>query len=256
MISDRVHQILEKIQFYLKNKPNYQGLCETEKINPPKVMAVSKRFGCEDILKAYQAGLVDFGENYLQEAIEKIDDLRTQAPDVCYKMVWHYIGQAQSNKCKYLVKYFDWVQTVDSIDFADKLNREMGKYLEKQNLLSEKPLPQTKRLAINICIQVNIDNSPTKNGVACDEVLEIAEYIQKNCPYLKLRGIMAIPDYIDDQILRQHYQKAYLTYAQLQKTQGQMIDTLSIGMSQDMQIAIEEGSTMLRIGQAIFGPRV
>lgn len=194
------------------------------------LLAVSKKFPAEKIREAYHAGLCHFGENYVQEALGKIkqlDDLNIE---------WHYIGAIQSNKAKQIAQHFDWVQTVDRIKVARLLNESRA----------YQPL--------NVCIQVNIDNEATKAGIKPEDVLALAKQVQQ-LPNLRLRGLMAIPKVSDDAAQRQQsFTKMHELFNALNE-QGFSLDTLSMGMSHDYALAIGSGSTMVRVGTAIFGKR-
>lgn len=197
------------------------------------LLAVSKTKPIEDIVAAYDAGQREFGENYVQEGVEKISKL-AHLKDI----VWHMIGPLQSNKCKPVAQHFDWVQSVDREKIAKRLN---------DNRPTDKP-------ALNICLQININNEDTKSGMRLHELDNLAEYVSQ-LPNLQLRGLMAIPENTDDeQQLITTFQQLYDCFLRLQ-SRYPSIDTLSMGMSNDMQLAIANGSTMVRIGTAIFGER-
>jgi pyridoxal phosphate enzyme (YggS family) len=195
-------------------------------------MAVSKKQSSENIREAYQAGQKDFGENYLQESISKIQELRD------LEIVWHYIGSIQSNKSKLIAENYDWVHSIDKISTLKKINKYRGSVNRK----------------INICIQVNIDAEDTKSGLYMNEV----EDFIKGCSsmnWVNIRGLMAIPKYQSDSDLKSKaFKKIKHLFDDLIK-KGYKLDTLSIGMSSDYEEAIESGSTIVRIGTAIFGER-
>ena len=196
-----------------------------------RLVAVSKGQVQEKILEALNAGHNIFGENYVQEAIDK------QKGFTDYKIEWHFIGPIQSNKCKLIAENFQWVQTVDRIKVADKLNMFNP---------SERPL--------NICIQINISNEDTKSGVKINEIDALVNHIS-TLGKLKLRGLMAIPSNTnEDKILMDEYTQLKMIYEDL-KFRYSTIDTLSIGMSNDYLLAIENGSNLVRIGSKIFGSR-
>jgi pyridoxal phosphate enzyme (YggS family) len=198
-----------------------------------QLLAVSKTRPAEDIREAYQAGQRAFGENYLQEALQKIQQLADT------DIEWHFIGPIQSNKTRDIAQHFDWVHSVDRLKIARRLNEQRPE--------SSAPL--------SICLQVNIDNEASKSGVKPQEALQIAKDIQ-NLPRLRLRGLMAIPSASADfEIQRAAFAKLRALYETIQQ-QGIELDTLSMGMSNDLKAAIAEGSTMVRIGTAIFGPRL
>ena len=208
------------------------------------LLAVSKTVSPEAIKQAIAAGQRDFGENYIAEGVEKIAALAAETAQ--YGLQWHCIGPVQSNKTRLVAQHFDWVHTVDRLKIAERLNEQRP--------------ADAKRL--QVCIQVNIDNSPSKSGVLPDEVLALAQGIAK-LPRLQLRGIMAIPDIpvnMGDDItmnniaLQVIYTPARAIFEHL-NTLNYQLDTLSIGMSADLEPAILAGSTQVRVGSAIFGAR-
>ena len=205
----------------------YKEIRQTIKQPDIRVVAVSKNQPIEKIEVAYAQGARDFGENYLQEAEDKIfkcpQDIR-----------WHFIGALQSNKTRKVAKLFHWVQTVDRLKIAHRLSEQRPKNLPP----------------LNICLQVNVDQEPQKAGCLPEQCLPLAQAISK-LPRLKLRGIMIIPKSQPEPELRQSFQKASELFNHLKKS-GLEVDTLSMGMSQDYPIAIEHGCTMVRIGTAIF----
>lgn len=203
--------------------------------NNINLLAVSKTKPVDLIQQAYDWGQRNFAENYLQEAVEKIAQLKSNYPDI----VWHFIGKLQSNKAKIAAETFDWVQSIDSLKLAEKLNK-----FRPENL----PV-------LNICIQVNITNESQKSGVAISEINQLAEKISQ-LPRLKLRGLMAMGYAGANNMAKNKacYQNLYQVFQGL-KSNYSSIDTLSLGMSQDMALAIEHGSTMVRVGTAIFGER-
>ena len=201
-------------------------------IDSVTLMAVSKKQSSENIREAYQAGQKDFGENYLQESISKIHELHD------LEIIWHYIGSIQSNKSKLIAENYDWVHSIDKISTLKKINKYRDGFSRK----------------INICIQVNIDAEETKSGIYMNEV----EDFIKECNSMKqvnIRGLMAIPKYQSDSDLKNKaFMKIKHLFDDLIK-KGYKLDTLSIGMSSDYEEAIESGSTIVRIGTAIFGER-
>ena len=207
--------------------------CELSKKDPRKVTLIgaSKSQSIEKIQEAYLAGLTHFGENYLQEAEEKISKLDD-------KIIWHFIGSLQSRKAKKVAEIFDWVHTVDTYKVAKKLNDSR---------------PESKGL-LNVCIQINIDSEDTKSGLS-EDLLEGFIEDTLNLKNLKFRGLMVIPkprEAIEDQKIV--FRKVNLINESLKK-KGFKFDTLSMGMSTDYGAAIQEGATMIRIGTGIFGPR-
>ncbi len=202
--------------------------------DPAKValLAVSKTRPVEDIQAAMEAGLTCFGENYLQEALPKIEALSGE------KISWHFIGPVQSNKTRDLAAHFDWVQSVDRLKVATRLSA--------QRSFSATPL--------NVCVQVNIDAEPQKAGVLPDDAELLCQAVSK-LPQLRLRGLMIIPAASDD-IEKQYssFVAARQLFDQI-RANGLPLDTLSMGMSGDLEAAVRAGSSMVRIGTDIFGPR-
>lgn len=199
---------------------------------PVNLLAVSKTWPAENLKEAYLAGQRCFGENYLQEALIKINSLAE------YDIEWHFIGPIQSNKTKDITRHFDWVHSVDRAKIAQRLSNQRPEHLAP----------------LNICIQVNIDDEASKAGVQADDLFILAENIaQYN--NLQLRGLMIIPTKTNVTDHQQHaFQRAHQLFLQLSK-QYPSVDTLSMGMSSDMELAISEGSTMVRVGTALFGQR-
>ena len=201
-----------------------------------QLLAVSKTFPAEAVLEAMAAGQGAFGENYLQEALEKIAHVARAQPDA--KVEWHFIGPIQSNKTRPIASSFDWVHTVERLKIAQRL--------------SEQRPPELGPL--NICLQVNISGEASKSGASEAELPELARAVAQ-LPNLRLRGLMAIPERATDG----EQQRA--AFARLRKlfdalrADGLALDTLSMGMSGDMDAAIAEGATIVRIGSAIFGAR-
>lgn len=204
-------------------------------LNSVRLLAVSKTKSVMQIEEAIHAGQFAFGENYVQEAIEKIQQLNQQ-----YKnLEWHYIGQVQKNKIAHLANYFDWVQTIENEASAQKLNDECHKVNKK----------------INVCIQVNVSREVQKNGILIEDVSVLAKFIIDKCPQLCLRGLMTIVlNTSDENLLEKMFVEMRACYDTL-KVAYASIDTLSMGMSHDWKIAVNCGSTMVRIGSAIFGER-
>ena len=198
----------------------------------PRIIAVSKTRNAQQIEAVYQSGLMEFGENYLQEATKKM--ALTSHLDIC----WHFIGPIQSNKTAVIARHFDWVQSVDRIKIAKRLS-------------DQRPADMPP---LKICIQINADREDTKSGIDIEDLGDFAAQI-RSYSQLKLRGIMCIPkqrEHVEDQIVA--YKKIVTRFRSLQQ-QYPDIDTLSLGMSGDLEAAIKAGSTMLRIGTDIFGPR-
>jgi pyridoxal phosphate enzyme (YggS family) len=201
-----------------------------------QLLAVSKTKPIEAIYAAYQAGQRQFGESYVQEAIPKIQLLQTNADYA--DIEWHFIGPLQSNKTKPVAEHFDWVHSVDREKIAQRLNEQRPAHLP----------------ALNICLQINISGEQTKSGINADEVFGLAGIISQ-FPRLKLRGLMTIAENTDDMnVVRDNFLHMQQLFNQL-KSQYPSVDTLSMGMTDDMSLAISCGSTMVRIGTAIFGSR-
>jgi pyridoxal phosphate enzyme (YggS family) len=196
------------------------------------LLAVSKTWGLEAVRAAHAAGQTAFGENYIQEAVDKIGALKDLA------LEWHCIGPIQSNKTRLVAEHFDWVHSVDRIKIAQRLSEQRPDQLPP----------------LQVCIQVNVDGGETKSGVSPQELPALAQAVAA-LPRLQLRGLMTIPEpaETDAQMRAVHAQAKNLLEALRQ--QGLSLDTLSMGMSADMDAAIAEGSTMVRVGTAIFGKR-
>lgn len=198
-----------------------------------QLLAVSKTWPAEKLRELAELGQQRFGENYLQEALEKIQTLAD------LNLEWHFIGPIQSNKTKDIATAFDWAQSLDRIKIARRLSEQRP----------------TSLAPLNVCIQVNIDNEQSKSGIAADDVLDFAEQLTE-FEQLTLRGLMVIPSKSENEA-DQHasFKKAYALFEQLQQRYAS-VDTLSMGMTGDMAVAIAEGSTMVRIGTALFGARL
>ncbi len=196
------------------------------------LLAVSKTFPPDAVREAYQAGQRAFGENYLQEALDKIEQLRD------LPLEWHFIGPIQSNKTRPIAEHFAWVHSVDRLKIAERLSAQRPAALPP----------------LNLCIQVNVSGEQSKSGIAPSEALALAQAVAR-LPNVVLRGLMAIPASADDpEAQRKPF--AHLRQLLLQiNAHGLHLDTLSMGMSQDMEAAILEGATIVRIGSAIFGTR-
>ena len=205
-----------------------------------RLLAVSKKFGVDAVLQAVSDGQRVFGENYIVEGVEKITALKAMLP-AGITLEWHCIGPVQSNKTRLVAEHFDWVQSVDRLKSAERL--------------SEQRPPDLPPL--QICIQVNIDGGATKSGVAPEDAQALAQAVS-NLPRLQLRGLMAIPesapDFIADCALHTRADELFYQINSAGVLPVAM-DTLSIGMTADMEAAIQAGSTMVRVGTAIFGSR-
>ena len=200
------------------------------------LLAVSKTQPVSAIVEAAEAGQLAFGENYEQEAVRKILAIRQERPDL--KLQWHFIGPIQSNKTRAIAEYFDWVHSVD--------RERIARRLSDQRPANMPPL--------NICLQVNISGENSKSGVRPEELADLAKAVS-GMPHLKLRGLMAIPEpQPDPEKQRQPFNAMKTLFERLRKA-GYDLDTLSMGMSDDMEAAVQEGATTVRIGTAIFGQR-
>ena len=211
-----------------------QSACQAAGRDPASVrlLAVSKTFGADEVRQAHAAGQQAFGENYIQEGVDKIQTLQ----DV--DLEWHCIGPIQSNKTRLVAAHFDWVHSVDRLKTAERLSA--------QRPASMPPL--------QVCIQVNIDGGENKSGVLPDQALALAQAVAA-LPQLQLRGIMTIPEPHEDAALtRDVHAQAHALWLQL-KSRGLDLDTLSMGMTADLEAAVQAGSTMVRVGTAIFGRR-
>ena len=209
--------------------------CERDP-NTIQLIAVSKTKPVEQVIEAINAGQLAFGENYVQEGVEKIQYFEKNMPN--NDLIWHFIGPLQSNKSKLVAEHFDWMHTIDRLKIAQRLNDQRPKDMAK----------------LNVLIQVNISQEASKSGVKPEEVADLVKQIVI-LPNLNLRGLMAIPEIEND------YDKQLNVFTKMQQLLQSLqkdypfMDTLSMGMSGDMQAAIVAGSTMVRIGTAIFGAR-
>ena len=204
-------------------------------IDSVQLLAVSKTFPADAVAVVAALGQRDFGENYVQEGVDKIVALNSVAG-----LVWHCIGPLQSNKTRLVAEHFDWVHSVDRLKIAQRLSEQRPAHLPP----------------LQVCLQVNIDGGPTKAGVAPAEALALAQAVAA-LPRLVLRGVMTIPDAVDgfDAQLAVHTQAKRL-FDELQTALGlPHFDTLSMGMSADLEAAVQAGSTMVRVGTAVFGAR-
>jgi len=198
------------------------------------LLAVSKTFPAEDVRAAFDAGQRAFGENYVQEAVAKI----TELADLRSEIEWHFIGPLQSNKTKVVAENFDWVHSVDRLKIAERLSDQRPDGMPP----------------LNVCLQINVSGEDSKSGVAPDDALALAHQIAA-LPRLRLRGLMAIPEpagTLDEQRVPHRRLREIMDTL---RADGLELDTLSMGMSADIEPAILEGATMVRIGTAIFGAR-
>jgi len=209
---------------------SHSGRCAD---NPVTLLAVSKRHSLETIHALYELGQRDFGESYLQEALTKIKT--TPHTDI----IWHFIGPIQSNKSKDIAQNFQWVHSVDRVKIARRLSTQYP----------------DKAAPLNICLQINISQEAQKSGFSSHEIFTVMQEII-NLPNLSIRGLMAIPkptNNLTEQ--KQAFHQLNALMQQLNKEFKLNMDTLSMGMSNDLEAAIEEGATIIRVGTALFGPR-
>jgi len=201
-----------------------------------QLLALSKTFSADDVRQVAACGQRDFGENYIQEGVDKIIALQDCQPT----LAWHCIGPIQSNKTKLVAEHFDWAHTVDRLKIAQRLNDQRPAHLPP----------------LNVCLQVNIDGGETKSGIAPADVLALAAEVAK-LPRVVLRGLMTIPDPVEgfDAQVAVHA-KARALFDEVKAALNlPQFDTLSMGMTGDLEAAVQAGSTMVRVGTAIFGGR-
>jgi pyridoxal phosphate enzyme (YggS family) len=224
LLSDNIAKLLQRVRLSAQ-----KSQCGDRDI---LLLAVSKTRPAEDIRAAHNCGLNDFGESYLQEALQKIEALQDLT------LTWHFIGPIQSNKTRPIAEHFDWVHSVDRSKIARRLNEQRPAGLAP----------------LQVCLQVNISGESTKSGASLEELPQLVSEII-TLPRLQLRGLMAIPAATDDaQLQQQSFARLRAALTQLQAIAPNM-DTLSMGMSGDMDAAIAEGATIVRVGTAIFGRR-
>jgi pyridoxal phosphate enzyme (YggS family) len=204
------------------------------------LLAVSKTFGAQAVREAAEAGQTCFGENYIQEAVEKI--AQVAAMGLPRRLQWHCIGPVQSNKTRLVAEHFDWVHTVDRLKIAERLAQQRPAHLAP----------------LQVCIQVNVDGGATKSGVGAQDALELARAVAR-LPQLRLRGVMSIPDPVagfDAQCAVHRRVRAVFDAIAASGVPGlEQFDTLSLGMTGDLEAAIAAGSTLVRVGSGIFGAR-
>lgn len=228
-IAERYHQLLSSVR--------EQEIRFQRTPGSVTVLAVSKTHGVDMLRDAWSAGIREFGENYVQEALGKIHELsspHSQTPGI----IWHFIGPIQSNKTRDIAAHFDWVHSVDRIKIVQRLQDQRPANLP----------------ALNVCIQVNLSNELTKSGTDLDQARELCAAVS-TMDRLRLRGLMAIPAPCDD---HEQQRAAFRPLAELFRELQQQypsMDTLSMGMSNDYPAAIAEGATLLRIGSLLFGSR-
>jgi len=223
-IAENLHRVQARIQ----------SACQAAGRDPTSVrlLAVSKTFDADAVRQAHAAGQTAFGENYIQEGVDKIQALQDLG------LEWHCIGPIQSNKTRLVAAHFDWVHSVDRLKTAERLS-------------AQRP---TTLAPLQVCIQVNMDGGENKSGVVPDQALALAQAVTA-LPHLQLRGIMSIPEpYEDEALTRAVHAQAHALWLHL-KSQGLSLDTLSMGMTADLEAAVQQGSSMVRVGTAIFGSR-
>ena len=222
MINKRLKQLLAQIR--------QAEITYNRKQGDVLLLAVSKTKTAQDIAQAYSAGQRHFGENYYQEALKKQQELSA------YDITWHFIGPIQSNKTKAIATNFNWVHSVDSFKIAKRLSEQRPSALPP----------------LNICLQVNISGEQSKSGIALNELPEMCALVTA-LPNIKLRGVMAVPEPEENfELQRQPFKVLYQTVTKLGDFK---LDTYSFGMSSDLNAAIAEGATIVRIGTALFGAR-
>lgn len=198
------------------------------------LLAVSKLHPAEAVRAALDAGLTRFGENYVQEGLDKIQALASERG----RIEWHLIGPLQSNKTRAVAEAFDWVQSIDRLKIAQRLSEQRPAGLAP----------------LDVCVQVNVSGEASKHGVTLDALPALAHAVAA-LPRLRLRGLMAIPAPATDEATQREPLKALRTAYERLRAEGLPLDTLSVGMSDDLEAAVAEGSTLLRIGTALFGAR-
>jgi PLP dependent protein len=224
LLSDNIAKLLQRVRRSAQ-KSQYRN-------SDILVVAVSKTRTAQDIRAAHACGLMHFGENYVQEALQKIHELQD------LPLVWHFIGPIQSNKTGHIAEHFDWVHSIDRERIATRLSEQRPPHLPP----------------LQVCLQVNISGEDSKSGARVEELPQLARTVLA-LPHLKLRGLMAIPAAnADAGQQHEHFNQMREALAQL-RTLAPDIDTLSMGMSEDLEAAIVEGATIVRVGTAIFGPR-
>jgi len=200
-----------------------------------RVLAVSKTRSSAEIRLAYDSGIENFGENYVQEAVQKIHELRD------LPLTWHYIGGIQSNKTKDLARYFQWVHSIDRANIASRLNAARAEFRPNNPL--------------NVCLQLNLDEEVQKSGVSARDVEELLRHT-KQLTHLRVRGFMTIPKpNSDSAFIQEGFRQAAELFRKYRDIGDDNWDTLSMGMSNDFAIAVAEGATLLRLGTVLFGPR-
>lgn len=233
---------MSKAELLAKTQARIASACRKANREPGSVqlLAVSKTFPLSDILEFHACGQTAFGENYLQEAVDKITQLadHPNAQTGTPAIQWHFIGPIQSNKTKPIAEHFQWVHSVDRLKIAQRLSDQRPDQL--------KPL--------NVLVQINTSGEASKSGVDPGDAIELCKTIH-SLPNLRLRGLMTIPSNTDNEaLLKAEFLQCKSVFDELNK-QGLQLDTLSMGMSADLELAIECGSSCVRVGSALFGAR-
>ncbi|WNO05073.1 YggS family pyridoxal phosphate-dependent enzyme [Rhodoferax mekongensis] len=224
MIADNLHAVAQRIAQACTQSGRPAGSV--------RLLAVSKTFGPDAVQQAFDAGQRAFGENYIQEAVDKITALSALAIE------WHCIGPIQSNKTRLVAEHFQWAHTVDRLKIAQRLSDQRPPHLPP----------------LQVCIQVNVDGGPNKSGVTPQDAVALALEVAQ-LPRLQLRGIMCIPEPAPDFVAARAVFMSAKAVFDAMVAQGLPLDTLSMGMSGDLDAAVAGGSTMVRVGSAIFGAR-
>jgi hypothetical protein len=226
MIADKLAHVRERIA----------SACASARrpVQSVTLLAVSKTFPADAVREAFTAGQTRFGENYVQEGLDKIDALADLRPSI----EWHLIGPLQSNKTRAVAEQFDWVHSIDRLKVAERLSAQRPRALPP----------------LSICLQVNISGEATKSGVAPADVPALARAAAA-LPRLRLRGLMAIPEVVADAERQRAPHRALRELLEALRRDGLLLDTMSAGMSGDLEAAIAEGATLVRVGTAIFGDR-
>jgi PLP dependent protein len=227
---------LDQVRNRIEKAASLAGRC----VDSITLLGVTKGQPAELVRQAAGAGLRDFGESYLQEALEKIALVARPSGEVAapYQLTWHFIGRLQSNKTRPVAETFAWVHAVDRLKIAERLAEQRPYYAPP----------------LNVCLQVNVAGEASKGGVGLAELPALAAAVQR-LPRLKLRGLMCLPPQEDDPERQRHwFARTRAALDELNRA-GLELDTLSMGMSGDLEAAIAEGATMVRVGTALFGPR-
>ena len=223
-VSDKLQHVRQRIELAAESVGRPAGAV--------KLLAVSKTMPAQAVREAYAAGQLAFGENYIQEAVDKMAALSDLT------LEWHCIGPVQSNKTQLVASNFDWVHSIDRLKIAERLSAQRPAHLPP----------------LQVCLQVNIDGGANKSGVAPQDLLALAQAVKK-LPHLQLRGLMTIPEPAEtDAAMRAVHRQTKELFDSLNAA-GLSLDTLSMGMTADLEAAIAEGSTCVRVGTAIFGSR-